>query len=379
MLDELLMKGEITPEEYVNVSTGGLSKGISQENEKQAKKEIAASALKTGATIIGLGKAPSSVIGRLGVGTATGATFGAARGLEEGSIGRETIKGAAIGFGVSGLLEGIGALLRGASNSSAIKSKVGKIYTKELQPPTKNIAKDIEKGFKTFGERVASVTDDAGNPVYKGNYKTLLKKSKQQLSLKDNQLNELLSKYPDSYPRKSISGDIISQMEDIYGRLTNSQKKQIQFEISRMPSKMTLNEVRDIKKMYDGLIPESFWSKIDDPAQSFSSNVKYNLRNNARKFINEATQNPQVQLINNEMSVAMDVRKLSALQQAIRQRQKTPSSISALVGRVLDDYIFNPAITTRAGQAMTRLGQKTGQTVLRQATRLWITKGIIND
>ncbi len=45
-----------------------------------------------------------------------------------------------------------------------------------------------------------------------------------------------------------------------------------------------------------------------------------------------------------------------------------------LIGRFIDDWIFNPAITTRASQAALGAGQKTGQTPLRSATRGLITK-----
>ena len=42
------------------------------------------------------------------------------------------------------------------------------------------------------------------------------------------------------------------------------QIKQIQFEISRMPKKMDLNGVLDVKQMYDDLIPDYQPKSIDE-------------------------------------------------------------------------------------------------------------------
>jgi hypothetical protein len=47
-----------------------------------------------------------------------------------------------------------------------------------------------------------------------------------------------------------------------------------------------------------------------------------------------------------------------------------------MIGKFIDDYLLNPAITTRYAQGLRGLGQKTGQTLPRQLSRVGITKGI---
>lgn len=373
-VQKMLYEGKITPEEYDNIIGGGLA----------TKGEVVGSAIKTATTIGGLGTPMKSVAGRIGTGTAIGAGFGLGEGIEKGKnigdVAKQTATGAVIGGAVSGVLEGFGAVLRKISGSKVVQTKAGNVYNKELQPKTKDLANEISKGFKTFGQEVSSVVDDKGKPVYVGTYNTLLSKAKSEISTKGSQLEKIIKGVPDvKITKDQIAGDIIEKMENYYGQLTPTQLKQIQFEIDRMPKTMNLSGVLENKRMYDNLIPDSFWSKIGDPATSFPSLVKYTLRDNSRKIINDTTKDTIIKKLNQELSVAMDVKKLVSSQLATRAKQKLTATggLWGMVGKVLDDTIFNPAITTRSAQTMTKLGEKTGQTTLRQLGREQISKEII--
>jgi len=357
--------------------------------EPVTAKETIGSAIQTGATIAAVGKALPTALGRIGTMTAVGGAMGAGAALEKEGGVKEVAKGGLIGAGVglvvSGVLEGIGAIGRHISQSKIIQAQTGKTYTSELQPLRKELAKDIEKGFKTFGEQVAGVADDAGKPVYIGTYDTMLTKAKNELSVKGTQLNNLLSSLPQpEIGRNEVAQNIIQKMENTYGKLTPSQIKQVTFEVSRMPENFDLVGLEKIKRMYDKLIPDSFWAKIGDPATSFPSSVKYILRDNARKLIDEFADLAGdaaglVQKLNNDIGIAMDVRSLASRQIATRHLWKISGQggfFYKLIGKFIDDYVFNPAITTRAAQTIRGLGTKTGQTLLRQATRLGITKGV---
>jgi hypothetical protein len=383
-VQKMMEEGKITPDEYDKILGGGLA----------TKGEVVGSGIKTATTILGMGKSAATALGRIGVGAGIGAGYGAGSAIEQGKpigeIAKQTATGAVIGGVVSGLFEAASALVREVSKTKFVQNKVGNTYNKELQPPKKELTKQIENNFKTFGQEVSNVVDDAGKPVYVGSYRDLMQKAKNELSVKGDNLNKFLESISKTgttqTTKKEIAGDIIKIMENNYGKLTPSQLKQISFEISRMPNKMDLTGVEKIKRLYDSLIPDSFWEKIGDPAVSFPSLVKYTLRDNAKNIINQKAgqfsagiEGKIIQQLNKEMGIAMDVKHLAASQLAQRASSKIGASQGGggyfyLIRKLIDDYIFNPQLTTRGAQFLKNMGTKVGQTPLRQATRLGITK-----
>jgi hypothetical protein len=327
-----------------------------------------------------LGAKPStSVLGRLGFGTVLGAGTGVQKALQKeenfGEIVKEGFKGAGVGLALSGIFEGIGAGLRKVASSKMGERVAGRVYTRELAPPKKEIAKDIENGFKTFGEEVSQVVDDAGKPIYVGRYRTLLSKAKSELADKGEKLMQRADNYSDTFiTRNEAAGDIVQQMQNEYGRLTPKQLKDISFEVSRMPQQFNIKGGIETKRLYDNLIPDSFWTKIDDPATSFASSVKYKLRDKIRQLINEKTADPVIQKLNNEMSIAMDVKKLTASQLAQRELKSGATGLWSRISKIADDTIFNPAITTRASQTLRNLGQSGKSNILRNITVLGTNK-----
>jgi hypothetical protein len=353
------------------------------ESQTLKPQETAATALRAGATVMPGGP---NVATRVANASISGGLFGAGESLEEGKdtlgVAKGTAIGAATGAATAGFLEAVGSGLKyifsKGPTGTYIQRRTGQTYNKELQPKVSDIAKDIEKGFATMGEQIADVTDDIGKPVYIGNYRALLNKSNEQLKLNNGKLSTLLNEYDDVITRDQVAGDVIEQMQDIYGKLSNSQISKIKAEVARMPKSMTLTGVRDAKMAYDKLIPKEFWTKLDDPAVSFPSYVKYLLRDNARKVINDTTGNPLVQKFNNEMSTAMDVRKLAANQLAKRGLVKisevggagtTRNPLSYFISMMIDDILTPAALTTRATQTVRRTGQRTGTGLLNQLLR----------
>lgn len=380
---QLRDSGQISQEEVDRV-VGGIA----------TPKEVVGGAVGLGTSIAGGLKKGATALGRMALGSTVGAGFGLSQGLQQSQEAPEllssTAKGAGVGLLVSGAFEGIGQALKQISQSKAIQRRTGFTYNKELQPPVKDVSKDIEKGFKTFGEQVAGVKDATGNPVYVGTYRTMLNKAKGELSEKGNALNKALVAWDKANPKVTIRRDEVAKgigkiMEDSYGRLSPAEVKKIAFEVARMPKLMSLEQVEKIKRMYDGLIPDSFWSKIDDPAQSFPSLVKYALRDSARKIINDKTADGVIQGLNNNMGIAMDVKKLAASQIAKRSLAKVSEAggtattrfpFSYYLSKLFDDVLLNPALTTRTSQAVRNMGTKTGQTIPRQIGRTELTKGL---
>ncbi len=362
-------------EKQYKINTGGRTglRDLIGETADKSAKQIAGEALSTVGTLA-IGASPGATIGkRLVAGATIGGAFGTAGALREdetwGNVVTSGLTGAVVGLVLSGALEGVGAAAR------KVLPKVGKhTFTKELQPSTKDLTKEVEFGFERFGSKVRNVKNADGSAVYKGTYETMLNQSKSQLNSKGKELSKILSKYDPGVKvsRSQAAGDIISQMQETFGRLSKTQLKQIMFEVNRMPSSMNATGMLKNKRIYDGLIPDSFWLKAGDSNVAFITQAKYILRDNLRKLINEKTDDVLVKRLNGELGIAMDVRHLASGQIARRTKEKISGEggvFYKLIGRFVDDYIFNPAITTRASQATLRAGQKTGQTPLRSAGR----------
>lgn len=354
---------------------------IIPETEKTTK-QIAGEAIGTLGTIA-LGAKPSaSVAGRLGMTTAYGAGAGLKSGLEKdlgaGEITGKTIKGASTGLATGLVFEGIGKVLR------TIGPKIGKnIYNKELQSETKQLTADIRRNAQTFGEKVRNVVDDKGKPVYVGNYKTLLKKSQEEISTNGSKLKSLLTTLDKTNPvkvsRNEATKGLVSSLQDEFGSLTKQQVETIKMEIKRLPQQMNREEMLSAKRLVDGLIKKTDWDKImsGDGQSAFAAQVKYIIRDNLKNLIEQNSDDAVIKSLNQRMSIGMEVSDLVAKQLAIRAKQKisaTGGVFYKLFGKVIDDYILNPAITTRFSQATKQAGTKVGQTIARQAARLGITK-----
>jgi len=349
------------------------------ETAEKSTRQIAGEALSTVGTLA-LGAKPStSVLGRIGTGGALGTTFGTAGSLIDDDTAANVVTsgllGGITGLALGGLFEGIGFGVR------KIVPKIGKhTFSKELQPPQKELTNQIEMGFQTFGEKVRSIKDVSGKGVYKGTYTTLQKQAKQQLQEKGDELMSVAKRYDKTtnVSKNQVAGDIVERMQNTFGRLKNSQLKAMEFEVARMPKTMNVTEMINNKRMYDKIIPDSFWLKTGNANVAFATQVKYILRDNLRKMINSSADDALVKKLNNELSIAMDVKHLASEQLAKRVSQKISGEggfYYKLIGRFIDDWILNPAITTRVSQATQRAGQTAGQTPLRSAARGLAIKG----
>lgn len=469
-------------------------------------KDMFATGIGAGTTIgsIGAGSIAGTtgkaIAGRIGEGAVVGGLSSFSQGLERGDkagqIAKDTAIGAATGAAVSSVFEGIGAALR---HFKAAKDLGKNTYNKELQPSKKELTKDLEHHWKTFGEEVRDQVDDAGNPVYQGGYKEMQGQAENVLKNAGGQLDDKLAQLDAAGPvtqeldpkyfnhfiddaaqqadravsgsalkktelgnqireiakrkittpaeftaaiedvfqnnpevakitnvktltnlqkaidnnanfmqkqlsspeyievlkgngllhevkgititPKELSRGIVEELENQRGQLSPAELSKIEFEINRMGDKpLNLQDLQRFKRLYDSLIPKSFWDNMADPNIAVPTQTKYALRDSIRNAIEKLANDPEVASLNQQMGIAMDVRHLSAAQQAIRASQKVSSNsgnpISKLFSRLWDDVIFNPKNTTKASQFIKRAGEKVGQTPLRQAGRTGIIKGI---
>lgn len=359
--------------------------GSVKEFQKSTKQVLGEAAGTLATAAIGAA-APGTVVGRVGMGIGVGALAGGGKAAREEASGKDILKstavGGAIGGAISGAFEGVGGLLKMARGTQFVKDKTTNVYNKELQPPTKELETQIKRGFETFGGKVRDVVDDSGKPVYVGTYKQLLQKSKDEVKNQGNILQSKLKDYNNiSATRDEISGDIVQRLSDEYGTLTDLQVQTVKDLVRKMPQKMNPTQMLENKRLYDRLVSNTDWSKIaqnTDPQLSFATEVKYILRDNLRKAINEKTKDASIQAINNRMGIGMEVRDLAATQIARRAKEKITSSnvFTRVIGKIIDDVLFNPAMTTKTSQIIDK-GITKASPVLAQTLQSGITGGIV--
>lgn len=355
-------------------------------SSQKTNKGLAGDLLQT-ASYLTMPLGASSVAGRVGIGTAMGALSGTGSAMSADKSNVDVVKqglvGASIGAIISGTFEAIGAGLRKFSSSRGVLNKTANTYTKELQPSKKDLLRQIQnskagEAFKTIGSKIRDEVDDAGKPLYIGTYQTINDTSKNTITKKGKELLDVLKKYDNTVKinKNEIAGDIVAEMQDRMGRLSPTELKVLKNELGRITEKeISPTKALEYKRLFDSKIPDNFWADTADRTKAVAVQARYFLRDNLRKLINEKTGDALVQKINTSLGLAMDVRRLSSGQLAQRAVQKIGaggggiSPWRAVYGAIVDDMIFNTALTTRFAQGLKSLGQKTGQTSLRATAR----------
>ena len=330
------------------------------------------------ASKLGAKKAVSTIGGRLALGTTFGAGAGAqqALGAEKsvGEIAKSTAIGAGVGLAVGGAVEGIGALLRKAVQTKPVQKLIGNVYNRELQPPTKDMVADLERHAQSIGQRVANETDDTGKAIYKGGYDTMARQAEGQISKNANLLKSQLKNVKTTIKAQSFKEQLLSKLKDEFGFLDDGQLATIEAEIKKLPPKMNPLELLNQRQIVDSKIPKGFWIE-PNPQRAFVGNVRYYLRGLMKNSIEQLAPTTPVKQLNQKIGLAIDVKDLAYLQEAIRMKGRGVASIGFWkpIAYALDRTIFNPQITTRVAQGIKKLGQKSGNIPLRN-----ITTGITN-
>lgn len=372
---------------FLKKSTGILTKifpggkvGKKLGGGKVSGKELAADIGEIGLTAAFGVKPGASAIKRIAFGSAIGAGAGAARELKKDSpaeqIARETGKGAlfggAIGVGFEGIGLGLRALVNKTKLGAFIQKRAGNAFNRALQTPTKDLTKQIEFNLETTGQKIAK----AG---FKGGFQKMKQQAQKKLAESGTALNKLLAKFPKVIiKRPQVVGNLTDQLEDTFGALTKNEINTIKKEVTKIPEKMNLTRLLRYRRVLDKKIDPTFWIEPNE-RKAFVGWVRYLLRGNMKLVIENSTDDLVVRRLNQEMGLAMDVRHLSALQEALRARggrNIIPLGRFSFISELLDRTIFNPAITTRMSQRFLNLGAKTGQTKTRQAVRLGFIEGL---
>ena len=332
---------------------------------------------------LGAQKAVSSIAGRIVAGTATGAGIGAQQALKEdkswGEVGKETAIGAGTGLALGAAMEGLAFGLRKLAQTKPVKNFIGNIYNRELQPQNQDLVKSLERHAETIGQKVANSTDEFGKPIYKGGYDTMAKQAEQQISKNESLLLEDLKKFNNAKIDRSLfSKDLMSKLEDTFGSLDNSQKAIVGNELKKLPQSMNPTELLKQRQIIDTKIPKGFWIE-PNPQKAFIGNVRYYLRGLMKNGIEQFAPTVAVKQLNQKIGLAIDVRDLSYLQEALRMKGKPGGFfIGSMIGRLLDRTIFNPKIRTRVAQGVRQMGQGAGNILMRNIGTQIGTKDIQN-
>ena len=355
-----------------------------------AVKDIAGTSLELGSKAAIFVNPLTSVGGRIAFGTGVGAAAGASKPLQEDASAKDIAisagTGALVGLILSSAFEGISRL----GQSRYIKNKTAGTYQKELDANKLDDIASIEyakpnEPYKILGAQIRDAVDDKGQPLYVGSYDKMRAIAQNKIVNNSNQLKGLVSKYDDtvSASRSEVAGDIIEQIQNKVGRLKPSELKTIKFEVSKLPTEMNASELLKYKQEIYKRIPERVFDAGLDRTTSIANSAKLILTQNLKKVLNEKTADPLIQKLNNEMSLAMNVRLLTAYQIQSRLGTKLSSAGAGgtrtkIIAKIIDDLFFPTGATTRGAQALNRLGTNLDKARPSSALRTGLIGGLSN-
>lgn len=324
--------------------------------------KVASEALGTLGTIA-LGAAPATSLGgRLAVGTAIGAGAGLQSGLAQGmnatQIAKKTATGAALGLGI-----GLGAeALTAAIGAVAGAFKPGQVLTRELKPPTGELASDLERGIGSIGERASAIVDESGSPVYVGTVDEIAKTAKNEIRTYGQKLEDMAAEST-ALPidRNEVTKEAMDRIQNAYSGLTQAQMNTIKTEFGRMPVSLDPSAMLDARRKYDSLITESAFSKMGDPTQALPVLTRQTLRTILKEKLIQAIDDPAWIEANQRVGIASDIKDLAFTRMAERAKSFLPTSVSKLISELFDHYL--PAAATKAAPVTSIVG-KTASSLL---------------
>lgn len=190
---------------------------------------------------------------------------------------------------------------------------------------------------------------------------------------------DLSYKFFETLPKNVKSNNfrqpLLEKLTDDFGLLDERQLATVEAELKKLPPKMNILDALKNRQIIDSKIPKGFW--IDpNPQKAFIGNVRYYLRGLMKDAIEQAAPSAPIKQLNQKIGLAMDVKDLSYLQEALRAKGQGVSSIGFWkpISLILDKTLFNPSITTRVAQGISRAGQFNYPTTARMVGTIMGTK-----
>lgn len=302
----------------------------------------------------------TSYAGRLGYAGLRGALTGAQSDFMKDKP-ENALLDAALSSALSIILQGgveyaLGKIAKPASTAYEAALKPDKSGNASiLEQQALQTQKGVKNTLKLFGEKVRDTLDDDGNAVYQGTIGQLKDQGGSEIVKNSNKLTKLLTeKYSNKVIKAGdITDDVLETLIADYGDLTDSQLSVIRAEANRLQGFTTSAQfdpmkATEAKRAFDNMIPDNFWKgETPDPAKVFTTNVRYAFRDGLRRAVNNATQDPLVQELNNRIGLGMEVRRLASLHLAADR-------VKGFSFETVKDTLLNSWYTTRFAQQAIR-------------------------
>lgn len=346
MLKKLADEGRITPEEYASVASGGLVRGITEEEGSKAKREVAGSAAQTALTTLSLGKTPlTSGTPIYGQGFKTlaktsikpslkaaglGAGLSATQAISEGKTGKEVAKsaagGAAFGAGTSLALTGLAGAL---TKKKLVPEKIASVITQSSKEEAPRVLKTLKttnlKGVKTYDE-LKSVLDES--------LKSSIKEADDIYASIPNKFkpNDIKSKYTVDHITSALDGleELYKSTQDIGGL-----KGVYRVRGKYLQEGLNPAEMNKLARDYGDELGKKAFGKTGEQLTSTTATTLENIRSGVKKVARD--------IVGPEVSTTVDKKISDAI--------VTKNLVDDMSNKVyeLENKIRNENLATRAG------------------------------
>ena len=253
-LEKQLQEGTITPEEFQDITTGGLK-----------NREVIGSAVQTGLSVVGLrGGLPAQIgarpiLGKVAAGAVTGAAFG---GAESGKRGEGVLKGAATGAVVGGVVGGLLGVAARAFEKVGNKEASNYLLKRTLKQTPKDIALEKSGARPVLAEQLRKLG-------FKGSEEKIVEVSATNLAKLEKQVSETVLRNKntniDTIQAVRALDNIVAQKRNVFGQKGVEKINEFKRVLLGKGDKISLPEVHKyVRDIYKELGEAAFENQVKD-------------------------------------------------------------------------------------------------------------------
>ena len=253
-LERQVQEGTITPEQFEEITTGGLK-----------NREVIGSAIQTGLSVVGLrgglpaqiGKRP--ILGKVAAGAVTGAAFG---GAESGKQGEGVISGVATGAVVGGIAGGLLGVAAKAFEKIGNKAASRYLLSRTLKQTPKDIALEKSGARPVLAEQMRKLG-------LKGSEEKIVETSATNLAKLERQYIEIVNRNKntslDTIQAVRALDDIVARKRNVFGQKGVEKINEFKRILLDKGDKITLPEAaKYVRDIYKELGEAAFENQVKD-------------------------------------------------------------------------------------------------------------------
>lgn len=370
-LNRLLEQGKISPEEYENITTGGIT-----------NKEVAGSALQTAATFIPGASKTAPLAAKVATGAGTGYAFDIAGGLRRGEETTEAIK-PGIGTAIGGLLPILGRITglddpsklakEGSVKLERISERLTPVEKQQLAKQGKDTAEFIAKKKITGSpeKRYSEITnlynkmEEKVQDLVSGSNKTYLKKDIVK------QISQIPKQYIDNPTEYS---GVVAKVDNIVKNINNNYPNLItakqlnaikRKEFASAYSKNATDVINEVSHNV-GEIAKSILDTSISGLKRF--NEEYGNIITAKKVLFKAMSRPQIGLTGKAVST------VAATTLGGAAGGTGGATVGALVGPQIGEQVFGTAVRSQIGKQLRNLSDLSAKLSTAKVGNIQITQ-----